>query len=438
MARLRDWSAVTALVAAAASMAVLGIGTARATDQGITGKKLLLKSSKFVLLSKDPSIGIAGSDPVGGADSSISFSNGGAPVSLALPATLWSANGGATVFKYKNHDAPSGPSVVKVSKVAGGLLKAVGKGASLTVPNGAASINVVFSLDGGNNTYCMTFSGTGDGNKFLVKDAPAGTCPSGGAVCGNNVRQDTEVCDGADATACPGLCQGDCTCPPPVCGNGVREGTEACDGIDDATCPGTCRTDCTCAPACPATDVQVCLNIPQPPAPCGTCAFSVVLDECLASNTCESGNPHTQNCAAYIRANCASECCPPQCGNNVREGSEACDGTDDAACPGHCHDCGCVVCGDNVREGTEACDGTDDSACPGLCQADCACMESGCSADDRQVCLNIPQPPNPCFTCASSIIFGECLLSNMCESGNPHTQNCAAYIRAHCSSECCP
>ena len=86
----------------------------------------------------------------------------------------------------------------------------------------------------------------------------------------------------------------------------------------------------------------------------------------------------------------------------------------------------------------EACDGTDDSACPGLCQADCACMESGCSADDRQVCLNIPQPPNPCFTCASSIIFGECLISNMCESGNPHTQNCAAYIRAHCSSECCP
>ena len=89
-------SAAAALVTVAASMAVLGIGTARATDQGITGKKLLLKSSKFVLLSKDPSIGIAGSDPVGGADSSITFNDGSGPVSLALPATLWGANGAAT------------------------------------------------------------------------------------------------------------------------------------------------------------------------------------------------------------------------------------------------------------------------------------------------------------------------------------------------------
>ena len=57
------------------------------------------------------------------------------------------------------------------------MLKAVGKGAPIEVPNGPATIDVVFSLDGGTNTYCMTFAGTGDGNKFLVKDAPAGTCP---------------------------------------------------------------------------------------------------------------------------------------------------------------------------------------------------------------------------------------------------------------------
>ena len=62
-----------ALVTAAATMAVLGISTAHATNQGITGKKLLIKSGKFVLLSKDPSISIAGSDAVGGADSSITF-----------------------------------------------------------------------------------------------------------------------------------------------------------------------------------------------------------------------------------------------------------------------------------------------------------------------------------------------------------------------------
>ena len=46
---------------------------ARAADQGITGKKLLLKGTKFVLLSKDPSISIIGSDPVAGSDSSMTF-----------------------------------------------------------------------------------------------------------------------------------------------------------------------------------------------------------------------------------------------------------------------------------------------------------------------------------------------------------------------------
>ena len=102
MARPRQWSALAVLVATASAIAVLGIGRAHATNQGITGKKLLIKSGKFVLLSKDPSISIAGSDAVGGADSSITFNDGSGPVSLALPKTLWSVNGGATVFKYKN------------------------------------------------------------------------------------------------------------------------------------------------------------------------------------------------------------------------------------------------------------------------------------------------------------------------------------------------
>lgn len=33
----------------------------------------------------------------------------------------------------------------------------------------------------------------------------------------------------------------------------------------------------------------------------------------------------------------------------------------------------CGTCGDNTREGTEDCDGTDDAACPGSCNADCTC-----------------------------------------------------------------
>ena len=71
-------------------------------DQGITEKKLLLKVGKVVLLSKDASISIAGSDPVDGTDSSVSFDAGSGPVTLTLPASLWSTNGSGTLFKYKN------------------------------------------------------------------------------------------------------------------------------------------------------------------------------------------------------------------------------------------------------------------------------------------------------------------------------------------------
>ena len=56
-------------------------------------------------------------------------------------------------------------------------MKIVAKGLPFAVPNGPASIAVVLSLDGGSNTYCMNFTGTGDGERFLVKDAAAGTCP---------------------------------------------------------------------------------------------------------------------------------------------------------------------------------------------------------------------------------------------------------------------
>lgn len=164
--------------------ALLGSATdSSAADQAITGKKLLLKSTpKLVLLSKDPSITFAGSNPVTGADSSISFDDGTTTTTFSLPAGSWSANGASTLFKYKNVLAPGGPSAVKIVKLKSGLLKVIAKGLPFAVPNGAATITVVLSLDGGTNSLCMTFSGTGDGSKFLVKDAPAASCPGGAAT----------------------------------------------------------------------------------------------------------------------------------------------------------------------------------------------------------------------------------------------------------------
>lgn len=237
-----------ALHAAVMSVVLLLAGSAaHAADHGITGKRLLLKggTSELVVKSKDPSFSIAGSSPVGGSDSSITFDNRiDPPVTLNLPANLWSANGAGTLFKYKNAAAPDGPSMVKAVKLKPGLLKVVAKGLPFSVPYtgsfGSASIGVVLSLDGGNDRYCMTFTGTGDGDKFLVKDAPIGTCQ----LCGDTVREGTEICDGADAPTCPGSCQPNCTCP--VCGDNARQGTEECDGTDDASCPTFCLGNCTC------------------------------------------------------------------------------------------------------------------------------------------------------------------------------------------------
>jgi hypothetical protein len=62
-----------------------------------------------------------------------------------------------------------------------------------------------------------------------------------------------------------------------------------------------------------------------------------------------------------------------------------------ANCPGSClPNCTCPIgatCGNNVRDGTEQCDGTDDSVCPGICAADCTCSGTWtCPPDPNGSC----------------------------------------------------
>jgi len=64
-----------------------------------------------------------------------------------------------------------------------------------------------------------------------------------------------EECDGTANSACacsscypPGHPQ-QCTCAPqPVCGNNIIDECEICDGTDTGPCPGDCDVDCTCMP----------------------------------------------------------------------------------------------------------------------------------------------------------------------------------------------
>jgi hypothetical protein len=141
--------------------------------------------------------------------------------------------------------------------------------------------------------------------------------------CGDGNVDPGETCDGSDATACPGGCQADCTCPPPMCGNNIQEGTEACDGTDATLCPNDCLQDCTCAPICPLVvgdptactafrDVFISLD----------CAVCCIADPSLAcEGACLAASRQFTNCTdrtlndecalQVVIAGCAAECCSP-------------------------------------------------------------------------------------------------------------------------------
>src|SRR5262249_28480230 len=107
-------------------------------------------------------------------------------------------------------------------------------------------------------------------------------------VCGNNVREGLEGCDGSDAMDCPGSCLSDCTCPSIGCGQ-IPIAQADCPNIP--TCPAglVCSvvngTDCkclagavpcdresypTCGGVCPQG--QVCQSLQISGVPYGSCA----------------------------------------------------------------------------------------------------------------------------------------------------------------------
>ena len=62
------------------------------------------------------------------------------------------------------------------------------------------------------------------------------------------------------------------------------------------------------------------------------------------------------------------------------------------ACSGDATNACLPACGDGVANGTEQCDGTDDAACPGLCGSDCACPRV------EQTTVSIPSAAAPLHT----------------------------------------
>jgi hypothetical protein len=265
--------------------------------------------------------------------------------------------------------------------------------------------------------------------------------------CGNNVRRDTEQCDGTDVAGqsctsvgydsgtltCAASCTFDtaaCVGTGPVCGDNVATGLEQCDGTDLVS--ATCRTlgydggTLLCAAGC-AFDVAGCTG--SGPA-CGN-NNAEGLEDCdgidLSQMDCQAlgfdgGILSCDASCRFVTSSCTGTA--PFCGDGNAQGLEQCDGNDvnGLGCadlgytsgPLGCRsDClfdasACVgtpaICGDNVANGLEECDGTDlnGAACTDLgyaggtlaCDNSCTFDARGCT---QPVCPNgVREPGEAC------------------------------------------
>jgi len=100
-------------------------------------------------------------------------------------------------------------------------------------------------------TWSIFVQRVSGGGEYQVTTTVFGSDP---AVCGNNVIEFGEECDGTSDGECDGLCSG-CQCPAPICGNSVVEAGEECDAGSDAACPGLCDGGCSCPAACSSGDL---------------------------------------------------------------------------------------------------------------------------------------------------------------------------------------
>lgn len=178
-------------------------------------------------------------------------------------------------------------------------------------------------------TSCMSAYEMGDGARALACDYSSGSCTgcdhsaqaynscTNTCLCGNNLLDPGEECDGAAANACPGQCQSDCRCPPPPC-------TQA---------PGRSFVGWVASANTPCAQI----NGNQ-----AACEGAYFVDADRLATSCYYGsdaNCHACQGIAVDSGECTNACL---CGNNVVDGLEDCDGTDDSLCPGQCgSDCRC-------------------------------------------------------------------------------------------------
>jgi len=257
---------------------------------------------------------------------------------------------GSKGFGYKDPDA-----------VAGGVLKTVFKPGRIVVkargPNwpwlpAGGEDGVTLTLASGSDRYCAEFGGEEKKNSaghlvYKKADAP----PLCRELCGNDLVETPEQCDGTDSAACAGLCQSDCTCPAPVCGNDVIEDGEECDGtqfsegcypeltpdwVDCNELCGCCiqsgHQGCGPFPCCDSEEYcsfspgfSVCTPFGGPG---DTCQLDAEVPPCAGGLVCLPGpNPSYGACCSLDQCTVSADCClggTCQSGQCCRENGDPC------------------------------------------------------------------------------------------------------------------
>src|SRR6185503_17334975 len=145
------------------SLAVGFAAPAGAADQLLPGKKLLLRTGRLNMTAKSPSVAVPAapaSDPtLVGASLEIRAASGEI-ATIALPASNWTKNGPGTIYKFKNPDAPAGPSAMKVAmKKQAKQVRLYAKSSGITLDESTQTrIGLILAM--GPTRYCVLFGGT--------------------------------------------------------------------------------------------------------------------------------------------------------------------------------------------------------------------------------------------------------------------------------------
>jgi hypothetical protein len=256
--------------------------------------------------------------------------------------------------------------------------------------------------------------------------------------CGDGTVAANEVCDtaiatgmtGACPTSCPALtmgtacvtreligtaCQAECVEVPGTCTHGDGCCPESCTAGTDDDCSASCGNGMvdvneTCEPVVGDAGVDAGASCPRSAEDCDDddpCTVESVLGsaqncnaECLSTERTQPADG--DGCCPTGANSVADDDCPPECGNDIVEGEEECDGSD--GCDGECKitytaeqqsclamyapmgssieecaKCACVQCTALV----ETCRGDADTARRGKCDAliNCA-LANDCNGND--------------------------------------------------------